>query len=80
MTIVERDIHWVFIITGFGSFALAAYLALSSHTELPGTNTNTAPKIEPHPASWGAAEGFAVAGGLCFLAAGLVVRSGEPVK
>ena len=79
MNTLERDIHWVFIVTGFGCFLLAAYLALSSHTQLPGTNT-AAPKIEPHPASWGAAEGFAVAGGLCFLAAGLVVRNNEQPK
>ena len=30
------------------------------------------------PASWGAAEGFAMAGGLCFIAAALVVMQPKP--
>jgi hypothetical protein len=37
-------------------------------------------RSEPHPAGWGAAEGFAVAGGLCFLAAALMWRNREPAS
>ena len=70
MNALERDIHWVFIVTGFGCFVLAAFLALAHPAWLPGTPAATGGNPEAHPASWGAAEGFAVAGGLCFAALG----------
>jgi hypothetical protein len=45
-----------------------------------GETRQASSRPEPHPASWGSAEGFAVAGGLCFLAAGLVFRSPDPAR
>jgi hypothetical protein len=75
MNVAERDLHWLFIVTGFGCFLVAVYLSIGPQIDVPAGNTAT--KVEPHPASWGAAEGFAVAGGMCFLAAGLVIRSSD---
>jgi hypothetical protein len=42
----------------------------------PGVTPKTVTKTEsfPHPANWGAAEGFAMAGGICLVAAALVKR------
>lgn len=48
---------------------LDAYKTVRPSDPPPSRTSST----EPHPTSWGSAEGFAVAGGLCFLAAGLVV-------
>src|SRR5262249_21261906 len=63
----ERIIQWFFLAAGIFCFAMAGYLSMA-----------TEPGPHPHPASWGASEGFAVAGGLCVLAVGLVVRNREP--
>jgi hypothetical protein len=73
MNFIERHIYLPFLVTGVGCFVMAAALTLITRTE-----QSTTPRVEPHPASWGSAEGFAVAGGLCYLAAGLVVRGREP--
>src|SRR5438067_375820 len=79
MNLIERHIYVLFLLTGLGCFVIAASLSLTTRTE-PRAEPNKPPppKAEPHPASWGSAEGFAVAGGLCFLAAGLVIRNREP--
>jgi hypothetical protein len=80
MNVLEKNVCWLFIGVGFGCFILAAYLSLTTVTENQPERGKPPPaKLEPKPASWGAAEGFAVAGGICFLAAGLVVRNREIV-
>ena len=74
----DRNIHWFFIAAGICCFAMAGYLSMATHIEPAAQGKEPAAKAEPHPASWGSSEGFAVAGGLCVLAAGLVVRNREP--
>jgi hypothetical protein len=73
-----KNIHWFFLTASIGCFAMAGYLSMATHIEPVTQPKEPAPRVEPHPASWGSSEGFAVAGGLCVLAAGLVVRNREP--
>jgi hypothetical protein len=58
---------------------LTAYKAEAAG-ERPGETRQASSRAEPHPTSWGSAEGFAVAGGLCFLAAGLVFGGPNPAR
>ena len=74
----NRNVHWIFLAAGVACFAMAGYLSMATQIEPVAQPNNPAPRVEPVPASWGASEGFAVAGGLCVLAAGLVVRNREP--
>jgi hypothetical protein len=77
---IATGIVGLFIATGLGCFLFAIYLSQSTETyprETPGKAQPA--RVEHLPASWGSSEGFALAGGLCFLAAGLVVRNREMV-
>ena len=76
--------QWFFSGVGLVCLAFAVFFALRVETETisppppPGEIRATDPHSRrvsrPHPTNWAAAEGFAIAGGLCFIAAGLVYR------
>jgi hypothetical protein len=80
MNSVENGMRLAFVLAGVFCLYVAGHLAVKTRVEVhrhgpePSAGTVTT-RREPHPANWGAAEGFAIAGGLCFLAAGLVQRS-----
>jgi hypothetical protein len=67
--------QWLF--TAIGILCLLAAGYLSVMTDSKSRQQPNEPPPTYHPASWGAAEGFAIAGGLCLLAAGLVHRNTE---
>jgi hypothetical protein len=79
--VANTIMQWSFAATGVACLLAGMYLALLTRTEVnvfPGTQPpapGTVTKISrEHPANWGASEGFAMAGGLCFIAAALVAH------
>jgi hypothetical protein len=81
----ETNMQWFFSTMGLVCLLTALFLAV------PRTETIVYPGPQPPPAagskstvtkdlpaSWGASEGFAMAGGLCFIAAALVVMQTKP--
>jgi hypothetical protein len=80
----ETNMQWFFSTMGLVCLLTALFLAV------PRTETFVNPGPQPPaagtrttvtkdlPASWGASEGFAMAGGLCFIAAALVVIQTKP--
>src|SRR5262245_55692151 len=92
MFISERILPWLFTLLftaiGFVCLLAAGYFAMRTETresyrgpqpEPPKTAT-LVKESQPHPTNWAAAEGFAIAGGLCLLAGGLGVRNIEPSR
>jgi hypothetical protein len=86
---MKRDYSWVglscivfYSAIGIGCLLVGGHLAIRHSIEeiregppSPPPQTVTVQKVErDHPANWGAAEGFAMAGGLCLIAAALAFR------
>jgi hypothetical protein len=80
----ETIMQWFFSVTGLVCLLVAAGLSMPRSETIyypgpqppaAGTTTRVAKELV---ASWAAAEGFAVAGGLCFIAAALVVGMTSP--
>jgi hypothetical protein len=77
----------LFALTGVVCLVAGGYLAILTRTEVqvypgtqppaPGTVTKS---THAHPANWAAAEGFAMAGGLCLIAAALVAHRPRPTN
>src|SRR5262245_4225985 len=73
--------QWFFSGVGIGCLLFGAHLAVKTRIQEfrdpppPPPQSGTVRKVErDHGANWGAAEGFAMAGGLCLIAAALVHR------
>jgi hypothetical protein len=77
MDTLDRNPQRLFTVTGFICLLVAVWFGVMTETrERESTSgPSTTKSVSSHPASWGASEGFAIAGGLCFLAAGLVHRN-----
>ena len=75
--------QWFFSGVGIVCMVFGAHLALKTRIEEfreggPPPPSGAVRRVErDHSANWGAAEGFAMAGGLCLIAAALVLR-GRP--
>jgi hypothetical protein len=66
----------LFTLVGMLCLGIAVYFAVMTESKpVEKAGQPSASRQESHPANWGAAEGFAIAGGLCFIAAGLVHRA-----
>src|SRR5262245_20359098 len=84
---MESIMQWFFSGVGIVCLLFGAHLAVKTRIEEfrdgpppPPPQSATVRKVErEHAANWGAAEGFAMAGGLCLIAAALVHR-GRPGK
>jgi len=78
--------QWFFSGIGIVCLLFGSYLALMTRTEEihegappPPPQKSTVRKVSrDHSANWGAAEGFAMAGGLCLIAAALAHRADGP--
>jgi hypothetical protein len=79
----EIIMQWFFSATGIVFLLFGAFLALCTKTEEirhgppspPPTTVEVRRVSREHPANWAASEGFAMAGGLCLIAAALVHRT-----
>ena len=80
--------QWFFSITGLWCMLTALYLAVPRTETIvhpgpqgqfqPPAAGSTSTVTKDLPASWGASEGFAMAGGLCFIATALVMMRPKP--
>jgi hypothetical protein len=76
----ERVMPWLFSAAGFCCLLIALVFSLYRETRTipsgppPPQGVQVIRESFPHPANWGAAEGFAMAGGICFVAAALANR------
>jgi hypothetical protein len=80
----ETDMQWFFSVMGLVCLLTALHLCVprtetivQSYPQPPNPGSTTI-VTKDLPSSWGASEGFAMAGGLCFIAAALVVMQSKP--